>query len=66
MKAILEMGAGQNHISAVPSQRNFSAVVIFCSGMMLHRGGSCFSSSIWSMLSSTMEEVARFGVTFCV
>lgn len=62
----LAMGTGQNHISSLPSQRHFSAVFTICSDVLFHKGGRHFSSSIWYMLSSTVEEVATTGVTFCV
>lgn len=58
---IVAIGTEQNHISAVPRQRHFSAVVTICYGMLHHRSQSCFPSSI-----CFMEEVATSGVTFCV
>jgi len=63
---LLAVGNGQNHISALPSQRHFSAVVTVCSRMLLHRDVSRFSSSIWYLSSATKEEVVTSGVTFCV
>lgn len=51
---------GELDKTAAPSQRHFSAVVTICSGKLLHRGGSHFSSSIW-YTSFTAEEFATSG-----
>lgn len=65
MDTIHEMGT-KPHLSCSQPKEFFRSWQYFYSGVMLHRGGKCFSSSTWSMLSFTMKEVARFGVTFCV